>query len=54
MWKVVDDQEQAEDEFEGYAYSACLVDAAGEVRGLFIDEDLANKIAKLLNEHKDG
>lgn len=50
-YTVLDNIEKAEDEFENFAYSVCLVDSDGEVRGVFVDEELAAKVAELLNNN---
>lgn len=46
---IKDDIDIAEEEFEGYSYSICLVDSEGSVQGLFVDISLAQQIADLLN-----
>lgn len=51
MYKLDDNQDRADEEFEGYGYSVCLVDAEGEVRGLFIDIELATEVMNALNKN---
>lgn len=49
MYTLEDNQELAEEEFDGFAYSVCLKDANGNVQGLFVDEAFAKQVMETLN-----
>jgi len=51
MWKLDDNQERADEEFEGYGYSVCLVDENDNVQAMFVDVELATRVMEALNKN---